>query len=53
MEDLEERGVVRVLFEVLGEQDVDGGFKHEGVVYGNHADLWELVPAGLPTACLR
>ena len=52
MEDFEEAGVFGVGFEVFGEEDVDGGFEHEGVVDGDHADFWELVPAGLAAAGL-
>lgn len=52
VEDLEEAGVGRVGAEVLGEEDVDGGFEHEGVVDGDHADFGELVPARLAAAGL-
>lgn len=52
VEEFEELGVVGVGVEVLFEQDVDGGFEHEGVVDGDHADFRELVPAGLAAAGL-
>lgn len=52
MENLQEAGVRRVSIEMLAEKDVNGGFEHEGVVDGNHADFWELVPAGLTAAGL-
>ena len=45
MEELHEMAVRRVGAEVLGEQDVNGRFKHEGVINGDHAHLGEAVPA--------
>ena len=37
--------------EVLLEQDEDGGFEHEGVVDGNHADVGHAVPAWVAATC--
>ncbi len=52
MKYFQEAGVRRVGIEMLTEEDVDGGFEHEGVVDGDHADFWEFVPAGLTAAGL-
>ena len=46
VEELEEGDVGWVGLEVPLEENVDGAFEHEGVVYGDGADLWEPVPAG-------
>lgn len=52
VEEFEEVGVGGVGFEVVAEEDVDGGFEHEGVVDGDHADFGDFIPAGLAAAGL-
>lgn len=52
LEELDDVDVGGVAAEVLLEEDEDGGFEHEGVVDGNHADVGLEVPAGLATAGL-
>ena len=50
VEELEDGDVGGVCGEVRFQQDVDGGFEHEGVVDGDGADVREAEPAGLAAA---
>lgn len=45
VEQLDEINVCGVLAEVFLKEAVDGRFKQEGVVDGNHSDVWLAVPA--------
>ena len=40
-----------MLSEVFLEEYVYRHFKHEGVIYGNHAYAWLAIPARLATTC--
>lgn len=50
MEELDKIDVSGVVLEVLLEQSIDGGLKHEGIVDGNHANTLLTIPARLTTA---
>ena len=53
MEEFENGEVGRVSAEVGPEKEINATFKHEGVVDGDHADLWPAVPARLRAARVR
>ena len=53
MEELHDMSISGMRTEMTSEENIDRGFQHECVIYGDHPDIRAAEPAWLPPPCVR